>query len=150
MPRLEAKARARASRQLESRLSESPESGRDADRARSESVRWARTGRGPLSGPPGRRLGREEMLFKLRPNRYVTALCGLVTTAARVYIGGRGVAKHLQIAITSSHGVARATRIMMCGVTETDHDCSCGPHESGCRFTGRLSNLNLKLGTTST
>ena len=51
-----------------------------------------------------------------RGNAVTPKRCGLVTTLTRVYIGGRGKVKHLQIAITC---VARA----MCGVTETD--CSC-------------------------
>ena len=64
-------AKARASHQLESRLSESPESWTgDADRAWSESVRWG------LRVP--------------RKCRYVQTLRGLVTTLTRVYIGAVG------------------------------------------------------------
>ena len=89
-------AKARASHQLESRLSESPESWTgDADRA------WVSRFDGGSAG---------------RGNVVTSKRCGLVTTLTRVYIGGRGKVKHLQIAITC---VARA----MCGVTETD--CSC-------------------------
>ncbi len=59
-----------------------------------------------------------------RGNAVTSKRCGLVTEAARLYIGGRWKVKHLQIAITC---VARA----MCGVTETD-----------CSYTASISGSN--------